>query len=179
MSMPTDPALRWRVQRVITELDALGQFDDHAALCLRLAIGAARARTIEMVLVDLRDLTAIDADGLNLLVAESVDCRAHGVDLGLLIDAERCAPIAEALVLAGLGDALHYSFDVRPGSATDRAGPRPRAWGALGRRLVGAVGRLRRGDGRAAPSPCAEAEQASRGAIDGRRRGGRLARWCA
>ena len=54
-------------------------------MCLRHAIDAARTAAIEIVLVDLRDLTAGNAAGLALFCAHTVGCHAHGMDLGLLI----------------------------------------------------------------------------------------------
>ena len=105
------------VHRVIRELDARGEIDAHAAMCLHHAIGAASARAIEMILVDLRDLTAINPAGLALLTAHHANCHAHGVEFGLLIRGdERHDPVAEAFVLAGLGDALQYTCE--PGVPT-------------------------------------------------------------
>lgn len=54
-------------------------------MCLRHAIDAARTAAIEIVLVDLRDLTAVNAAGLALGRAHTAGCHAHGMDLGLLI----------------------------------------------------------------------------------------------
>ena len=125
MTVTPPPAQRWRVHRVVAELDAGGEIDAHAAMCLHQAIGDARASAIEMVLVDLRDLTAIDPAGVALLSAHHVDCQAHGVDLGLLIGrGEGHAQITEALVLAGLGATLRFSAE--PG-VPDRNGSRLRA----------------------------------------------------
>lgn len=99
-----------RVHRVIAELDARGEIDGHATMCLRQAIGATHAGSIELVLVDLRDLTAIGPAELELLRGQNADCHAHGVALGLLISGrESQARLAEALVRAGLGETLHYS----------------------------------------------------------------------
>jgi anti-anti-sigma factor len=109
VSIATVPAQRLRVHWVIAELDDRGEIDSHAAMCLRHAIEAARARTVELILVDLRDLTGLDTFGLELLTAQRADCRAHGVELGLLISGpERPNQIAEALVLAGIGDTLRH-----------------------------------------------------------------------
>jgi len=115
----TATALRWRVHRVTCELDARGEIDAHAAMCLHQGIAARRAAPLEMVLVDLRDLTAIGPDGLALLRAHNADCHAHGIELGLLISGhERHDQIAEAFVLAGLGDALRYAIEPRPPATT-------------------------------------------------------------
>jgi anti-anti-sigma factor len=81
----TQAASRWRVHWVVVELDAHGEIDAHAAMCLRQAIGEAHAGAIELVLVDLRDLTAINSAGLALLTTFNAGCQAHGMDLGLLI----------------------------------------------------------------------------------------------
>lgn len=117
----TATARRRRVHRVTCELDVRGEIDAHAAMCLRQAIGAGRAAPLQTILVDLRDLTAIGPDGVALLRAHDADCRAHGIELGLLISGhERHARIARALVLAGLGDALRYTIEPRP-----PAGARP------------------------------------------------------
>lgn len=99
---------------VIAELDGRGEIDAHAALCLRHAIGAAHTRPVETILVDLRDLTAINRVGVALLRAHRVDCHSHGQTLGLLISGEeRHRHIAEALERGGLADALHYTDEPR------------------------------------------------------------------
>ncbi len=119
----TATAPRWRVHWVIAELDAGGEIDAHAAMCLRHAIDAARGGAIELILVDLRDLTAIDAGGLTQFRRHGADCRAHGIDLGLLISgAEHHDAIAEAFVLAGLGDQLHYVCASGPTTAVRPVG---------------------------------------------------------
>ena len=110
MSAAAKPTLPWRVHHVVAELDARGEVDGHTAMCLRLAIDAAHPARTEMVRIDLRDLTAIDSAGLKLFAALNANCHAHGMDLGLLISGhERHRQIAEAFVLAGLGDTLHYT----------------------------------------------------------------------
>lgn len=97
---------------VIAELDVHGEIDAHAALCLHHAIAGARANAIDMVLVDLRDLTAITPAGATLFGAQRADCRTRGIELGLLISGrQRNAPVAQALVRAGLGDTLHYTCE--------------------------------------------------------------------
>ena len=110
MSVPASAALRWRVHWVIAELDVRGEIDDHATMCLRHAIDAAPVGAIELVLVDLRDLTAIDDGGLELFARLGADCCARGLDLGLLLDGnEHHDAIAEAFVLAGLGEQLRHA----------------------------------------------------------------------
>jgi anti-anti-sigma factor len=71
---------RW----VVAELDVRGELDAHAELCLRIALDAARDGTAA-VLVDLRDLTAIDAAAVAMLVRAATDCRGRGIALGLLL----------------------------------------------------------------------------------------------
>lgn len=110
MTSAPGSALAPRVHWVVAELDARGEIDAHAALCLRHAIGAAHTRAVQTILVDLRDLTAINRVGVALLRAHAVDCQAHDQALGLLISGEvRHRQIAEALDRGGLGDALHYT----------------------------------------------------------------------
>jgi anti-anti-sigma factor len=97
---------RW----VIAELDVDGEIDEHAAMCLQFAIDAACAVSAERVLVDLRELMAIDADGLALFVRHDADCRATDVGLSILICADaRQEAIARAFTGAGLGDRLEYT----------------------------------------------------------------------
>ncbi len=99
---------------VVAELDARGEIDAHAAMCLHQAIGEVRAGATELVLVDLRDLTALNTAGLALLSTHDAECHAHGVQLGLLIGGrDGHDQIAETLVLAGLGRALRYGADHR------------------------------------------------------------------
>jgi anti-anti-sigma factor len=113
--MRSSATLPWRVHWVVVELDARGEIDAHAARCLRQAIDEARAGSIELVLVDLRDLTGIDSAGLELLTTHSARCLARGMDLGLLIrGGGDHGKVAEAFVLAGLGHALRYAADRRP-----------------------------------------------------------------
>ena len=96
-----------RVHHVIAELDARGEIDSHAAMCLGHAISEGHTSAIDLVLVDLRDLTAIDAAGLELFRVHSADCQAHGLSLGLLISGGECHDeLAEVLMLAGLRSAI-------------------------------------------------------------------------
>lgn len=107
----TAPApLRWRVHWAVCELDADGEIDEHAAMCLRHAIDAAHSAAIEIILVDLRDLTTVNAAGLALFRAHTAGCHAHGMELGLLIG-RHTPQIAEAFVLAGLGEQLRYTHE--------------------------------------------------------------------
>lgn len=90
---------RW----IVAELDAHGEVDAHAAMCLRNAVDAARAGVDAGLLVDLRDLTAIDDDALRLLVRLWADSRVRRIELDLLICADaRQDAIAEAFEAAGL-----------------------------------------------------------------------------
>jgi anti-anti-sigma factor len=102
---PTRP--RW----VIAELDARGEIDDHAAMCLRQAV-EAHGSAAAMILVDLRELSAIDGGGLELFVRHYPDCRTRGIELGLLIcgDARQSA-IARAFDAVGLGDQLQFAYE--------------------------------------------------------------------
>lgn len=101
---------RW----IIAELDVHGQIDGHAAMCLGFAVEAACARSEAMILVDLRELTAIDAAGLALFVGHDADCRSSGVQLAILICADaRQQAIVRAFTGAGLGDRLQFTY--RPG----------------------------------------------------------------
>ena len=105
-SRPSRP--RW----IIAELDIDGTIDEHAALCLRLAIEDARAGPSTTILVDLRELTTIDAAGVSRFVHHDADCRAAGVELGLLICGDaRHDQIARAFDAAGLGDQLQFTCD--------------------------------------------------------------------
>jgi anti-anti-sigma regulatory factor len=109
---------RW----VIAELDVDGRIDEHAALCLRLAIEDPRAGPSTTILVDLRELTAIDAGGVDLFVRHDADCRARGVELGLLICGDaRHDQIARAFDEAGLGDQLQFTCEPAPPLPRTRA----------------------------------------------------------
>ena len=111
---------RW----VIAELDVRGEIDDHAAMCLRQAI-EAHGSAAAMILVDLRELTVIDAAGLELFVRHHADCSACGIELGLLIcgDARQRA-IARAFDAAGLGDQLQFACEP-PSLPPRRRAPAP------------------------------------------------------
>lgn len=112
-----------RVHRVVAELDRRGEIDAHAALCLRHAIDVAHAGPVETILVDLRDLTAINPIGVALFRAHEVDCRSHGQTLGLLISGdERQRHVANAFARGGLADTLHYTGRPRPPAIERRLG---------------------------------------------------------
>ena len=110
---------------VIAELDARGEIDGHAAMCLRHAIDGAAGRSTRRILVDLRDLNAIDRAGLELFAEGHASCRARAVELSLLLSSRaRHAAIAQAFVDAGLGEQLRFtgagqppSYDGRPRAA--------------------------------------------------------------
>jgi anti-anti-sigma factor len=103
---------RW----VIAELDVHGEIDAHAAMCLQRGIEDACASSTAMILVDLRDLVAIDAAGLRVFVQASADCRSSGAQLGLLISGhERHDAIAAVFHAAGLVDHLQFTWE--PGSS--------------------------------------------------------------
>jgi anti-anti-sigma regulatory factor len=75
---PPPPEDRGHPRWLVAELDVDGEIDAHAALCLRNAIEDARAGVDAMLLVDLRDLGAIAAAGLQLLVEASAGGAASG-----------------------------------------------------------------------------------------------------
>ena len=79
-----------RPRLVIAELDARGEIDSHTALCLRCAIEDLLAHGASEIVIDLRDLTAIDRPALALLHQARRTAAAAGVPLSLLID-ERSA----------------------------------------------------------------------------------------
>ena len=109
------PSRRARPRWISAELDVDGKIDEHAALCLRLAIEDVRAGPSTTILVDLRELTAIDAGGVDLFVRHDADCRARGVELGLLICGDaRHDQIARAFDEAGLGDQLQFTCEPGP-----------------------------------------------------------------
>jgi anti-anti-sigma factor len=105
------PRARW----VIAELDVRGEIDDHAAMCLAFAVAAAREDEVQSLIVDLRELTAIDGHGIGLFVAHDATCRAAGVRLGILVCADaRQRAIVRAFTAAGLGDRLRYREPALP-----------------------------------------------------------------
>jgi anti-anti-sigma regulatory factor len=118
---------RW----IVAELDVRGEIDAHAALCLHNAVDAAPADVGADVLVDVRDLTAIDDDGLRLLV-DLRDLTAIDDDgLRLLVELRAgCRVRAIGLELLICGDAHHDAiagaFDVA-GLAYTRSAPRASA----------------------------------------------------
>ena len=90
---------RW----IVAELDVHGEVDAHAAMCLRNAVEGARAGLDAVLLVDLRDLTAIGDDGLRLLVELRSGSHPRQIGLELLICADaRHDAIAGAFEAAGL-----------------------------------------------------------------------------
>ena len=105
------PRDRW----VIAELDVRGEIDDHAAMCLAFAVAAACEDAVQTLTVDLRELSAIGAYGIGLLLAHDAACRADLVDLGILVCADaRQRAIVRALTAAGLGDRLRYREPALP-----------------------------------------------------------------
>jgi anti-anti-sigma factor len=106
--MAPSPRPHW----VIAELDVNGAIDRHAAMCLTTNIADALTTSARPIIVDLRDLSSIDAAGLDLFVQAHARCYAHGVELELLIsgDASHHA-IADALDSAGLLDQLNFTWD--------------------------------------------------------------------
>ena len=116
------PPPRW----VIAELDVDGEIDDHAALCLGLAVEDACADASTAVVVDLRELGAIGDAGVTLFLAHDAACRAAGVQLTILVCADaRQERVVGAFTAAGLGDRLRYQQPPAP------APPRPAPVSAL------------------------------------------------
>lgn len=127
---PTNSALtpdgaptRW----VVLELDARGEIDDHAAMCLRHAVAGALAMGAARIVVDLRDLSAVDAHALTLLEQLHADCAANATTLRLLV----CEP-ADDDTIAGLRRRARPQGD--PG-AIDRVPSRPAGAPARSRRV--------------------------------------------
>jgi anti-anti-sigma factor len=108
---------------VIPELDARGEIDAHAAMCLQHTILGAPTSGARAIVVDLRDLTSIDAAALELFVRAQADCRARGTDLGLLISGHATHDaIANAFGSAGLADQLQFTCEpLAPAPALPRA----------------------------------------------------------
>jgi len=75
---PTKPlsAVPARPPWVIPELDARGEIDRHAAMCLQHTIHGAPANGTRAIVIDLRDLTSIDAPALEIFVRAHVECQA-------------------------------------------------------------------------------------------------------
>ena len=97
---------RW----VIAELDVHGEIDAHAAMCLGFGIEIARERHAETILVDLRELTAIDADVVGLFVVHDAEARTDGAEFAILLcDDARQAAIVDVFTHAGLGGRLRFS----------------------------------------------------------------------
>jgi anti-anti-sigma factor len=78
-----------------------GQIDEHTAMCLRNAIDHPVEPATQLV-IDLRDLTAINSCALALLIAATARCKTRALGLTLLLNggADHAA-IADALVRAG------------------------------------------------------------------------------
>jgi anti-anti-sigma factor len=120
---PTPPPEDSRRPRwLVAELDVDGAIDAHAALCLRNAIEDAGAVDGPALLVDLRDLGAIDAAGVRLLAAASASCRVRGMTLGLLISAD-----ARHDAIAGAFDAAGLDYARRVPQAGAQSEPPPAA----------------------------------------------------
>ncbi len=92
---------RW----VIPELDARGEIDAHAAMCLRQALDARLEGDARTIVVDLRDLTAIDTGGLAILMRARADCQTRGSELKVLVSGRPGhGAIVDAIASAGLLD---------------------------------------------------------------------------
>ena len=109
--------------RVIAELDGRGQIDSHAAICLRAAIADVLAGPAAAIIVDLRDLTAIDDDAVAVLTQSHAACRARGVHLALLIGVRDLQDkLPYALARAGLDTRSHITGNDRRSAARPRDG---------------------------------------------------------
>jgi anti-anti-sigma factor len=108
---------------VVPELDARGEVDAHTAMCLLYTIEGV-PHGAEEIVVDLRDLTSIDAASLTMFVQAHAQCRARGTELGLLISGRpRHDEIANAFASAGLADQPQFICEpLAPPPAPD---PRP------------------------------------------------------
>lgn len=92
------PTARWP----IPELDANGEIDDHAEMCLRFTVQDLVASGAAEIVIDLRDLTSINADAVALLAQTDGACRAAGAHLGLLIGGCSDSKVAHVLQRSGL-----------------------------------------------------------------------------
>ena len=100
--------------RVIAELDVHGEIDSHAAMCLQLTITDVAAGTAVAIIIDLRDLIAIDEAAIAVLKRAQDVCRGRGIHLGLLIGVRGPQDtLAHALGRAGLTTQSHVD-DQRP-----------------------------------------------------------------
>lgn len=128
---------------MIAELDVHGEIDAHAALCLRRAIEAACARPNALILVDLRDLTAIDAAGVGVFVQANANCRSSGAQLGLLISGhERHDAVVAAFNAAGLVDQLQFTCEPHTSPPVTARPPAAALLGAHAERLRTAARRV-------------------------------------
>ena len=92
-----------------------GRLGEAAAAGLERAIETARTRACAIVLVDLRDLRAMDAGELQLFADASSAC-SPSIKLGILLDARHSA-IAATFKLAGLGELLCFTGTVDEAAA--------------------------------------------------------------
>ena len=69
---------------VVGELDARGEIDAHAAMCLRNGVRGALACGATHLIVDLRDLAEIDDAGVALLAQLRAECNTAGAEIELL-----------------------------------------------------------------------------------------------
>jgi ABC-type transporter Mla MlaB component len=109
---PATPRFRavTRRYRIVVELDVRGEIDRHATMCLKYAIEDALTWGAEMIVVDLRDLVAIDDGALALFAWARAACYGCDAELGLLIcPGEHHYAIAEAFNRSGLGAGLQFA----------------------------------------------------------------------
>jgi anti-anti-sigma regulatory factor len=121
-------------------------------MCLRHALDHP-AEPATQVIIDLRDLTAINSRALALLTTVTADCPAHAQGLTLLLGGgSDHAAIADALRCAGLGDQIVIaSRSPAPASESPHGIRRERVlvhddrvtWGSYGARVCEVALRLR------------------------------------
>lgn len=102
-NLPPPLAHHDRQRWIVAELDARAEIDTYAALCLRNALDAGDRAATPTVWVDLRDLLALGASALDVLVQANADCRARGSELAVLLGGHPLHDrVAEHLAAAGL-----------------------------------------------------------------------------
>lgn len=107
-----------RSRLVIAELDARGEIDSHAAMCLRFTIEDLLAHGASEIVIDLRDLTGLDARAIALLHEARRVAAAAGVPFSLLVDEQSSA--------SNLTRVLRHS-GLRLQSPPQRTQPQPQA----------------------------------------------------
>lgn len=95
---------------VVTQIALHGDFDQHAMVSVSDTLATARRRGAKMIVVDLRELTSIDATALWSLRCADAGCRASGVRLRLLVPVSRGhEALQDAFAAAGLGGQVPFT----------------------------------------------------------------------